>query len=235
MIRCGNCGYAYVGRPNKRDNTKFYICIGKSKWNYKYYQKERCVGKSLRADWLDDIVWGKCVEFLKNPEVIYKEKSPLPDDSPPASNISYELQQIKIRLKSMSGEREKLLDLYRKEIITEADLKKQIDKLYKEENNLNKKLSSLNDNLPKQELKRSKDSVVALLQEFAKTIQNIDMNELPFELKRSVIKMLIDKVIIYTEKSPDKSYPEVKININWRFDAPPFKIDYIENYTVKLL
>lgn len=233
MIRCGNCGYAYVGRPNKRDNTKFYICVGKSKWNYKYYQKERCIGKSLHADWLDDIVWEKCLEFLKNPEMIYKEKTPLHDDSQPVSNVSYELQQIKIRLKGMSGEREKLLDLYRKEIITEADLKKQIDKLYKEETNLNKKLSTLNDNLPKQELKRSKDSVVALLQDFAKTIQNVDVKELPFELKRSVVKMLIDKVIIYTEKAPDKSYPEVKIDINWRFDAPPFKIDYIENYTVK--
>lgn len=233
MIRCGNCGYAYVGRPNKRDNTKFYVCIGKSKLNYKYYQKERCIGKSLRADWLDAVVWKKCLDILKNPEKIYKEKGQAANDIQPALNISYELQQIKIRLKAMSGEREKLLDLFRKEIITEQDLKKQIDKLYSEETNLNKKLSTLNDSLPKQELKRSKDSVVSLLKEFVKAIQTVNINELPFELKRSVVKMLIDKVIIYTEKSPDKSYPEVSININWRFDAAPFKIDYIENYTVK--
>ena len=195
---------------------------------YAFFVKKESLEKKLTAESISGYY-----EVLKNPEKIYKEKGQPADDIQPASNISYELQQIKIRLKAMSGEREKLLDLFRKEIITEQDLKKQIDKLYSEETNLNKKLSTLNDSLPKQELKRSKDSVVSLLKEFVKAIQTVNINELPFELKRSVIKMLIDKVIIYTEKSPDKSYPEVSININWRFDAAPFKIDYIENYTVK--
>ena len=233
IIRCGNCGYAYVGRPNKRDNTKFYVCIGKSKWNYKYYQKERCIGKTVRADWLDDLVWEKCLAFLKEPASIYKEKSLISEDSSNIYQANFELQQIKNRLKTIIVEREKLLDLYRKGIITEQDLTKQINKLYKEETNLNKKLTIIKDNAPKQELKRSKESVVSLLQDFAKTIQNV--NNLSFELKQSVVRILIDKVIIFTKESQNKFYPEVEININWRFDALPYKIDYIENYTVKLL
>lgn len=70
-----------------------------------------------------------------------------------------------------------------------------------------------------------------MLQDFAKAIQNV--NNLSFELKQSVVRILIDKVIIFTKESPNKFYPEVEININWRFDALPYKIDYIENYTVE--
>ena len=124
------------------------------------------------------------------------------------------------------------MDLYRKGIIIESDLTTQINKLYLEETELNNKIIKI-DNQPKQELKRSKASTVMVLKEFIEMIKNTDINQLPFELKREVVKMLIDKVFVYTKVDPDKFYPSINVIISWRFDAAPFNIDYIENYTLK--
>lgn len=233
LIRCGNCGYAYVGKPSKRDKTTLYVCSGKNKLNYKYSLNQKCFGKSVRADWLDNLVWNKCLSILKNPEQIYLQSDTTVNQQQQIPNFAIELEEIKKHLKCISDDREKLLDLYRKKIIREQDLSKQISKLYAEENALNDKLITLQNKQPKMELKRSKTSTVAIIKDFVKKISNIDVEQLPFEIKREVIKMLIDSVIISTKIDSDKFYSDAEININWRFDAASFKIEYIADYAVK--
>lgn len=231
MIRCGLCGLAYSPTFYKARNTSYYCCTCKGQQKTKFYNRDTCIGKPVRVDWLDNLVWSKCLELLKEPEKIYDAKPSTNKEPPNMVPTPTEFELIKSRIQELSTEREKLLDLYRKGIIIESDLTTQINKLYLEETELNNKIIKI-DNQPKQELKRSKASTVMVLKEFIEMIKNTDINQLPFELKREVVKMLIDKVFVYTKVDPDKFYPSINVIISWRFDAAPFNIDYIENYTL---
>lgn len=231
MIRCGLCGLAYSPTFYKARNTSYYCCTCKGQQKTKFYNRDTCIGKPVRVDWLDTLVWSKCLELLKEPEKIYDAKPSTNKEPPNIVPTPTEFELIKNRIQELSTEREKLLDLYRKGIIIESDLTTQINKLYLEETELNNKIIKI-DNQPKQELKRSKASTVMVLKEFIEMIKNTDINQLPFELKREVVKMLIDKVFVYTKVDPDKFYPSINVIISWRFDAAPFNIDYIENYTL---
>ncbi len=227
LIRCALCGHAYVGASYQKGKP-FYVCSGKNK--YKYLASERCTASNIRVDWLDNVVWQRCLEFLENPEKIYEAKSnaPVPEEEKEVS----ELEILKEQMRGILDEKERLLDLYRKKIITEQDLSAQISKLYADEESLNKQLQIKKDSQPKATLKQSKNAVVTILKDFISNLKDVKPSELPFELKRQVIKMLVDKIVIDCKTAPDKFYPDINVAIIWRFDAENVNLNYINNFTV---
>ena len=58
----------------------------------------------MRADWLDNLVWNKCLSILKNPEQIYLQSNTTVNQQQQIPNFAIELEEIKKHLKCISDD-----------------------------------------------------------------------------------------------------------------------------------
>jgi site-specific DNA recombinase len=70
---CSGCGYAYY-RTSTRTATRkiyYYRCLGSD--DYRYKGGRICQNKPVRADYLDDVVWGHVTGLLADPTLVQAE------------------------------------------------------------------------------------------------------------------------------------------------------------------
>jgi site-specific DNA recombinase len=78
LLVCGQCGYAYYGKPLSRSSRKgrprdyaYYRCVGTDA--YRFGGQRVCVNKQCRTDLLDRAVWEDVCALLADPERVRHE------------------------------------------------------------------------------------------------------------------------------------------------------------------
>jgi site-specific DNA recombinase len=72
LIRCQNCGHSYSGAYFA--NQRRYRCWGGTRTHPgSDGQPQRCFGKHLPTEWIEDAVWQECRQFILNPGDALKE------------------------------------------------------------------------------------------------------------------------------------------------------------------
>lgn len=150
----------------------------------------------------------------------------------PTNEVKKEHDQIKASLKKLSEERASIIELYRKKIISETDLSCQLEKLSTEEATLQERLKMKIDSKKSAATKQNKEKTISLLKEFADRCQNLDPEKLSFETRRAIIELIVEKITVTTESAPEKYYPEISVDIEYRFATTPNHIAYVEDCTV---
>jgi site-specific DNA recombinase len=84
------------------------------------YIMGKCTTKNINADWLDEKVWNDCVDFINNPGQLLLELSP--DEKNNNIAIEQEILLITSSLSQKDAEKQSILDLYRKQLITGKDV-----------------------------------------------------------------------------------------------------------------
>lgn len=233
IIKCGNCGRTYIGTAysgSGREKIPYYVCNAKN--SYLARNAEKCISKNIRADWLENVVLEDCIEILKAPNKILGMDSKKERQSP-ADKAKKEHAQIKASLKKITEERASIIELYRKKIISEADLSVQLEKLSTEEEALQERLEMKKDSNESAATKQDKKKAVSVFKEFADQCQNLDPEKLSFETKRTIIELIVEKITVTTESAPEKYYPEISVDVEYHFATTPKRIAYVENCTVK--
>jgi transcriptional regulator with XRE-family HTH domain len=154
--------------------------------------------------WLDDTVWNCCMERINHPEIALKEIDAV---RPVEHDESQELL-LSSRLSGCDAEREKILDLYRKNLISIDDVTRQLDKVAKDKSAIQAELAAIRN--------RSVTNNVFAVKESARQIfdliqKKLSSEELSFELKRNVIRMLVEKISIKTKNPGPRSQSEITI------------------------
>lgn len=232
IIKCGNCGRGFTGTAfsgRNREKRPYYICNAKN--TYMPENGIKCIAKNIQADWLEEIVLEDCINILKSPNKILEMDSDTEQQSL-ADEIQKEHNQIQSSLSKLSAERASVIELYRKEIISESDLSCQLEKLSIEEAALQERLKNKADSNKAVISRQSKENSLLLLEDFKKQCQELDPEKLSFETKRLLIDLIVEKIIVTTEDAPEKFYPDVSVDIKYRFATTPMHIAYIENCTV---
>ena len=177
----------------------------------------KCSAKNMSADWLDDKVWDDCVDFINNPGQLLDGLSP----EETSNNVSteHELQLIASSLSQKDSEKQSILDLYRKQLITNKDVEDQLSKINNESTMLETKQKELKNalNATTDEVNSKKD-VIMILDDLKQKISG----EVTWEIKRDIIKQLVRQVIVHTLHSEDRDGPEVKVSVKFVFlrDVP---------------
>lgn len=206
ILRCAHCGYAYTGYYMKNRPattiTRYYVCSGRYKRKNKLQTKPHMceTGKPVPADWLESIVWNECLKILKDyryaKKIIdaYYTQSNSADKS--TINLSSELEKNITQIKK---ERDTLINIRLKGIITDADLQSRLqpldNRLQEAEKELSAIKSSQNTDTHTQEIKNTYEHL-KLLQI---ALENLD----DFEIKQKIVLSLIKLVTVYT--NPDRS------------------------------
>ncbi len=187
-IKCGNCGYAIAVRysPQNRKRVRYFIDTG--------WTEHHCCNHKLptiHADEFEQVV----VERIKNKlsQMLIKPKE---DDNSESQRI---IQEYESKIASVESEIEILVD---KLLLSDLD-KTAIKYINKKISSLDKEKDSLSDEIEKIKAGAMRDKGADF-----KKIDNAmsKWDELSFDDKRSVVEVLIEKILVF----PDK------IEIRWK-------------------
>lgn len=212
LIKCGVCGLNYHGTYS--DNHSYYLCNGRRK--YKGSLEKPCKNTSINMSWIDDFVWNDCMIFIHEPNVIIEqigeEKHKFIELK---ESTEAEMTTIRKSIQDVEIEKELILDLFRKKRISFDDVEKQLAKIEIEKSTLTNRALNLESNLHKENMSSiQKANIAELLLNLKERISKDE--EISFELKREIIKTLIDSIIVNTVQG-ENDKPNTILQINYKF------------------
>ena len=210
IIKCELCGATYRGNPPSKTSGGYYSCGGRSNWR-RMGKAERCQGLSINMDWLDDFVWQDCLKFINNPGLVVSSIEEAEADKETDRQTEVLLEA---RLAELDADHERMLDLYRQKIIGLADLSGQLEKIKKDREKVLAELDELKKKHAADQFFAAKESAVNMLELLKETVNKPD---LPFEMKQTVIRTMVDKITVATDTSGPR--PKAKVTIQYRFSG----------------
>lgn len=204
LIRCGDCGRNYTGiaySGAKNEEKGYYRCHAKS--IYLGPGGKKCTSKNVPQEWLETLVWSDIVHFVSNPADLLNElKTEITDDTSYIEHLNQEKDLLSKTLSQKELEKQSILDLFRKKLITMEDVELQLQKINTESMQLNERLSQLNKQPAPQ---FTGEERLSKIQELLTYLQARIHEDILWEEKREIVKMLVKRVIvetIYEDKSP---------------------------------
>jgi site-specific DNA recombinase len=201
LVRCADCGVGYVGTPS----------YGASGWSSHYYRcgsqlgavhpdvHERCRGKALPAQWLEDLVWRDCRNFILNPgDALAEAQAQLRDRLSQVAGLEGERRQLQQQIAAKDEERQRVMTLYRRGRATLTDTESQLDAIQHEVRDLQTTLDALR---TQEELAQTFEAHYAnaamLLAQLAGRLDEIETAN-DSATKRQVIELLVSGVRVTT-------------------------------------
>jgi site-specific DNA recombinase len=223
LIKCGSCGRTYHGTSfsgTKRAAQAYYICGGKNA--YKGPMQPKCLSKNIRADYVEELVWNECVNFLRNPKDTLQELASGMEVKIEQKHTLISEREITVRsLKDKDNEKQVILDLFRKRMIESSDVEQQLQSIAQEKLFLEQRIREL-DNLIDSEvaIEHRSNAAESLLTELK---EKLDDNP-SFEVKREIVLALVREILIDSTAPGNDADSEgtrtkrISIKIKYSFD-----------------
>jgi site-specific DNA recombinase len=190
LLRCTLCSYAIYGKATSKDNQRiYYRCSGLDSRNATLGGRKICSGHPIRAEVLEDLVWGAIKELLLIPEIIVTEYQRRVE-STQQTDYEYLISQKYQEIRRYNRERERLIDLFQTGLIEKVEIEAKLQNLRSKIEQLNNEILYL-DNQDKESKKLL--TVIHNLNDFSlKMNQNLDL--LSFEEKKKMIRCFVESV-----------------------------------------
>lgn len=217
LIKCGLCGSTYVGTASKNyggGKTAYYVCNGRAR--YTPDKSGGCVGKTIRCDWIDDMVWNDCLKYIREPGRILAAAQTT--KKPEKMDVKEELALLKSTLDKLTSDRASVISLYRRQIISENDLADQLQQISQEQEDITAQIKE-KEEAADQEVDTAAElkSYVAMLEQFQEQLTASPS----YENRREIILALLDSIVVHTDFDNGKrDIPLVNIAINYKFPVP---------------
>lgn len=211
LIKCSRCGRAYQGVSYKNGSLSYYVCATK-RGDRKKILGETCDNINIPAEELENAVWKMTYDevILKVNERVGNIKLALSNDNE-LKNINIELEKIKNSLNNTENEKSKILNLYKKNLISDDEVEIELTKINIEKENF----KNLYEELKKKSEEKNNANNIAmnfkdLIEKYFYNIKNIDFNK-----KKELLNILIESIEVdYCIKDGEKL---VNINVNFKF------------------
>ncbi|WP_277457949.1 recombinase family protein [Paenibacillus larvae] len=214
LIKCGCCGLNYHGTAYR--SSPFYVCNGKTAYARPLMGK--CKSRNIPAPWVENLVWEQCVNFINNPGDTVKELVNV-DEKVLDHTAAYidEKELVQKSLLNKDDERQSILELYRKKMISSNDVEIQLTEITNEKKELEDRLRELNILIEGNARKEKRtDDVFQILDGLREVIKE----ELPFETKRAIVKALVKKIIVHTHfEDGVKRFHNASVHAEFSFDG----------------
>lgn len=219
LIKCGICGLNYHGNAYpgpERKPKAYYICNGKIV--YRGPLQGKCPSKNLPAEWIEELIWNNCVEFINNPGVALQELSETMEfKKSQRDTLELEKQKILSLIEDKESEKQSILDLYRKKIISSLDVEQQLQKIIQEKQSLEERVRDLDRQIAaEEEMLKQFDTPEQLLADLKSKLNS----DITFEIKRDIVKTLVNEIIVdtkYTEN--ERPYAVITARFNFFKDV----------------
>lgn len=215
LIKCGSCGITYIGTgysDSKGKKKAYYSCGGKSLYKGPY---EKCENKNVPGVWLEELVWNECVNYILDPgEAINALANGIDEKKKITDELLNEKQLVLSSLHSKESEKQSILTLYRQKIISALDVERQLQEILKESNSLELRIKEIDRAIADESnIADQFDSIEHLLVAFRDKLTS----DPPFEIKRDIVKTLVNKIRVIQEIEPDTGKPYANVQVQYCF------------------
>jgi site-specific DNA recombinase len=217
LMKCSLCGLTYVGVANRRPTGKddfYYRCNGKHGTRGLFGANgQRCPSKDVNGHFLEQSVWNDVEDFLRHPGAVIEQlQKRIADERSDSKRTRERLGQLENALTRKTGERDRILGLFRKGRITETDLDRQMDQIDREETGLRANIEATAASLRGvADAGAQLQSTQALLE---KLRARLDQG-LSWGVKRQLIEALVGSIRIDTVEEQGKR--RASIAVTYRF------------------
>ncbi|WP_429844561.1 recombinase family protein [Brevibacillus sp. FIR094] len=231
LLKCQCCGLTYVGihyPGSKRALKGFYVCTGKQA--YKGPMQGKCTSKNLPQDWIEDLVWRDCLAFINQPgEALQEIAAAREVKQSEKVDLESETALIQKSIDDKDVERQSILDLFRKSIITFTDLEKQIQKINQEKEILELRLKDIRTSL---QVDRDYSTKVMNAFQLLTSLRNKLDDNPSFETRREIVKTLVQRIQVHTTPSEGSKRPRASVTVQYCFAKDIIYTD--KDYTNRL-
>jgi site-specific DNA recombinase len=222
LIKCSICGRNYHGvfYGGENGNQKMYYQCG-GKVNYVKQRTNRCEAKNVNGNWLEDLIWDYCVSFIVEPGKVLKELSATLDQKQ-EKDWSTDLNILNKQLDELENERESILDLFRKKLISSNDVEKQFTKISQEKEDLTKKIEEIT---VLQEIEQNKFKGFKTVETLLESLKQKLHEEITHDEKKEIVRTLIKSITVHTifdeegkvDPSKQRARKKAEIEIEFHF------------------
>ena len=218
LIKCGLCGLTYVGVAANRPNGKrefYYRCNGAHTPSV-YSKTGRCQAKAVRGDQLEEQVWSDVESFLRNPEPVLEQlRARLDSDAKGSDQTRKQVTRLEGLLAQKTTERSRMVGLYRRGRLTDAELDAQMDEIGKEEAALEAQIAELGGRIASADsIAGNIGSAQALLANLRKRLDE----PVSWEQKRRLIEVIVAGVRVDTVE--ECGVKQSRTTVTYRFSEP---------------
>jgi len=123
LAACQSCGYAYYRTSTRTAKRKiyYYRCLGSD--DYRYPGGRVCDNKPVRADYLDDVVWGQVTALLADPTLIQGELDRRLSEMRATNPATSERARLERDLTRATKTISRLLSAYQEDLLTLDELR----------------------------------------------------------------------------------------------------------------
>jgi site-specific DNA recombinase len=219
VMKCSLCDLTYIGVANIRPSGKhefYYRCNGNHGARGLYGANgERCPSKAVRGEELEAMVWADVEEFLRKPSIVIERlQARMRTDANDTAKDRERLRRLRLLLEGKAGERNKIVGLYRRGRLNDAELDQQAEEIDKEAAGLAAQVTELEGKLG------STDSNGAVLESAGALLtrlrQRLDQ-PLTHERKRQLVELLVGGIRIETIRDGEKR--ENIVTVTYRFPS----------------
>jgi site-specific DNA recombinase len=220
LIKCGLCGKSYIGMASIRPSGKkefYYRCNGAhSPSVYWGLPGGRCKAKAVRGDHLEDQVWSDVVAFLRNPQPVLEQlHARLESDVKGSDQTRKQMLRLEGLLAQKATERSRVVGLYRRGRLTDAELDAQMEEIGKEEAALETQIGELRSRIAGADsIGATVSSAEALLTKLRKRLDE----PVSWDVKRRLIEVLVAGVQVNTFE--DCGVKQTRTTVTYRFSQP---------------
>ncbi len=216
MIKCGVCGLTYSALRIGEQKGHYYRCNGRQFARARHgLEGKKCLSKNLNGEYVERLVWADIEAFLRNPgDVLEKLRQRMSSQDGEREQRQKGLDSLMSRLGEKTGERERVLGLFRRGRIDDAALDTQLDLIDAEAAGLQAEIETASRFLSatdQTEQFRNAESLLALLR------KRLEQPISP-DLKRQIVEALVESVIANTVERWGVAQSE--ITITYRFGQP---------------
>ena len=216
LIKCGLCGSSYcgittgVGKRSHGKPTTYYACSGKTKARPKATAHLRCRATNVKADWLEDIVWQDCLQYIMAPGKVIVDSKAVFD----AEAAQRELDAMTASMGALDKERQSAISLAVKGIISDDDLASQLADIDARRQQLAAKISDAKTVMDKQ---LAGDNGINHFYERLQQLKRQIEAGIDFKAKRAIIQELIERITITSQESDNRDMPSIDVDIKYKF------------------
>ena len=194
LLVCGQCGYAYYGKPVSRRSAKgatrhyaYYRCTGTDA--YRFGGQRVCQNKQVRTDLLEEAVWDDVCALLKDPGRIEAEYQRRLDEKTTSKETNGK-EQLESLIQKVKRGIARLIDAYGEGLMNKEEFEPRIRQFRERLTRLEKDQQEQRElELQERELRL----VIGQLQEFAERVKE-DLAGAEWSTRRDIIRTLVKQV-----------------------------------------
>jgi site-specific DNA recombinase len=193
---CCGCGYAYCGKavPRSRKEPsrklRYYLCSGSE--GYRFGGSPPCANRSVRADQLEEIVWGEVRTLLEDPSRVEGEYRRRLAATRDGIAMPEEIARLDRQSATLRRGIERLIDSYAEGVIEKSEFTPRIAGLKQRLSQLEERRQAAEDAAG---LERDLSLIISRMEDFAeKVVKGLD--NLDCDGKREIVRTVVRRIEI---------------------------------------